>query len=58
MAHLEVYDLLGQCILTKHFSGSAPVDVDLTGVSSGLYTVRILIDNELKFSEKVSVIRP
>jgi hypothetical protein len=58
MAHVEVYDLLGQCILTKHFRGSAPLEVDLTGVSSGLYTARILIDNELKFSEKVSVIRP
>jgi hypothetical protein len=58
MAHVEVYDLLGQRILTKHFSGSAPLEVDLTGVSSGLYTVRILVDNELKFSEKVSVIRP
>ncbi len=58
MAQVEVYDLLGQRILAQQWSGSAPVEVDLTGVSSGLYTLRILVGNELKFSEKVSVIRP
>lgn len=56
-ATVEVYDLLGALVFTQTLSSTdSGATLDLSHLGSGLYSVRLLVDNQLEFVEKVSVL--
>jgi PKD repeat protein len=45
--NIEVYNALGQNILTRDFSNSSKTELDLTGHAAGIYTIKIISGNEI-----------
>lgn len=54
---LEVFDLMGKRVRSTTLSGAGPWYFTVDNLSSGLYSVRVLVDNKVVLSEKVSILR-
>lgn len=55
---VRVFGIAGNLVLSKVMSADTQrMEVDLSGISSGLYVLSIEVNGERKFSERVSVIK-
>lgn len=56
-ATMEVYDLLGALVFTQTLNSTdSDATLVLSHLNTGLYSVRLLVDNQLEFVEKVSIL--
>lgn len=53
---LNFYNTIGQCVLTHQLNaGTNFLQIELNGVSNGLYSAVIAVNGEIRLSEKVGV---
>jgi type IX secretion system substrate protein len=48
----RVYDLLGNCIVSQHFSNVVNRRIDLSDMSKGIYIIEVQVDDKI-FNQKV-----
>ena len=53
---IEIFDLLGQIVYHQQLNQTGFQSVDLDGISSGIYSLRVIINGSLRVAEKLSVL--
>lgn len=54
-ATIEVFDLIGQNVFSQSWNRVGPQTIGLTELANGIYTVRLLVGNSIRHTEKLSI---
>jgi len=55
---IQVFDLIGKQVFARTLnSESKTTEVDLSRLNSGVYLIRLDVDNETRFSERISILK-
>ncbi|MFA6951063.1 MAG: Omp28-related outer membrane protein [Lentimicrobiaceae bacterium] len=54
---LEIYNMSGNLVLTRHLGSELLYRIDLSGLSSGIYTYRVVNGDKISVAHKLSLIK-
>lgn len=54
---LEIYNMSGNLVLTRHLGSELLYRIDLSGLSSGIYTYRVVNGDKISVARKLSLIK-
>lgn len=57
IAMLEVFNLVGQVVLSQQLTNGEAHWVDVGGIAEGIYNVRMTIDSKVQYTHKLSVLK-